>query len=368
MTPADFRAHFPGLATMTHLASCSQGALSDEVAGALGEFQTALVELGNPWHVWMERVDAARAKFAAFINADEDEIAVVPCASDGAFQVVSGLREPRIVSCDLEFPSVGQVWHAQRSATVRMAPLKHRFATSDGYASVIDHRTTLVSVPLVSYRHGQRLPVTEIAALARAHGAQVFVDAYQAAGVVPVDVAELDCDYLVSGSLKYLLGVPGIAFLYVRRGTRRDLDPQLTGWFGRVNPFAFDPTGVDFPAEARRYETGTPSIPAAYAATAGLDLLAGLDRARVLDHVLATTGKLHEALAADGEVIGSPAGDDERGPMVALRDENPEKLAAHLAANGIVTSPRGEHVRLSVHYHTDDADVDAVVRAVAEYR
>jgi selenocysteine lyase/cysteine desulfurase len=367
--PDAFRARFPQLATMTHLASCSQGALSDAVAGALGDFQAALVEHGNPWHVWMEKVDEARRRFAAFIGAHGDEVAIVPCASDGAFQVVSGLREPTIVSCDLEFPSVGQVWHAQRSASVRMAPLAgDGYATADGFASMIDDSATLVSVPLVSYRHGQRLPVKDVVGLAREHGAQVFVDAYQAAGVVPVDVGELDCDYLVSGALKYLLGVPGIAFLYVRRGTARDLDPQLTGWFGRVNPFSFDPTGTDFPPEARRYETGTPSVVAAYAAAAGLELLSTLDRAAVHRHVVDVTGKLHAALAANGERIGSPVDDASRGPMVALYDDAPERLAAYLAERRIVTSPRGNFVRLSVHYYTDDADIDAVVRAVAEYR
>jgi selenocysteine lyase/cysteine desulfurase len=252
---------------------------------------------------------------------------------------------------------------------VRMAPLSaDGFATADGYAEVIDGSTRLVSVPLVSYRHGQRPPVKNIVGLARDHGAQVFIDAYQATGVVPVDVAELDCDYLVSGALKYLLGVPGIAFLYVRRGTARDLDPQLTGWFGRVDPFAFDPAAVDFPPGARRYETGTPSVPAAYAAAAGLDLLSTVDPHAVFRHVLAMTGALHERLAGAGERLGSPADDDQRGPMVALYDEAPDRLAAFLAGRRIVTSPRGNFLRLSAHYYTDDTDVDAVVAAIADYR
>src|SRR3712207_7665228 len=119
MEPDAFRARFPGLATMTHLASCSQGALSDAVAGALGDLQGALIEYGNPWHVWMERVEEARRRFAAFIGAHDDEVAIVSCASEGAFQVVSGLSDPTVVSCELEFPSVAQVWHAQRNATVR---------------------------------------------------------------------------------------------------------------------------------------------------------------------------------------------------------------------------------------------------------
>ncbi|MFG1694995.1 aminotransferase class V-fold PLP-dependent enzyme [Nonomuraea sp. NPDC049309] len=138
--------------------------------------------------------------------------------------------------------------------------------------------------------------------------------AYQAAGVTPIDVREPGCDYLASGSLKYLLGLPGIAFLYVRGGLERQREPELTGWFGRRQPFAFGPRLLGFPDDARRFETGTPPIPSAYAANAGFDLIERIDLHDVRRHVSALVEELAERLAAEGA----------RGPQVAIADEAPD--------------------------------------------
>jgi selenocysteine lyase/cysteine desulfurase len=371
MTPERFRSQFPSLSDTVHLASCSQGAASLRLIAALEEFQWTLRSYGAPWDRWMAEVDTARRLFAAFIGASPDEVAVVSCASEGAYQVASTLgwqHRPVIVSTDLEFPSIAHVWLAQgrRGASVR-------FVTDDepgagDYAAVIGQQTGLVSVPAVSYRGGVRFPVRQVADAAHAAGARVFVDAYQAAGVLPVDVHELDCDYLVAGALKYLLGVPGMAFLYVRGGLEDDVPPELTGWFGRVNPFSFDPRTLDFPVTARRFETGTPAIPAAYGAVAGLRTLADEDAGAIERHVAMLAARCHNTLADAGERLYSPGDPARRGPQVALVDDDPVALAQFLAARRIVTSPRGDLLRLSFHYYNDEGDVAAVSEAIREYR
>lgn len=371
--PASFRAHFPALDDTVHLASCSQGALSMELTAALDEFVWSMRTYGAPWERWMGQVDEARRRFARLIGADAEEVAVISCASAGAYQVASTLdwgRRPKVVTTDMEFPSVAHVWLAQqpRGAEVVHVADHDGVVAAEDYAAAIDDRTALVSVPLVSYRNGARMPVAAAVSRAREVGARVFVDAYQAAGVLPVDVLALDCDYLVSGALKYLLGVPGMAFLYVRRGTADELAPQLTGWFGRVAPFAFDPRGLDFPSAARRFETGTPSIPAAYGANAGLRLLEDLDPVDIATHVRGLVDGLSERLTDAGEVLGSPADPALRGPQVALVDEDPDAIAGWLGERHIVTSPRGSLLRLSLHFYNDMGDVDAVASAIAEYR
>jgi selenocysteine lyase/cysteine desulfurase len=178
----------------------------------------------------------------------------------------------------------------------------------------------------------------------------------------------LDCDYLACGALKYLLGVPGIAFLYVRGGLRDDMDPQLTGWFGRVDPFAFDPRSLDFPDTARRFETGTPSIPSAYAAAAGLRTLADVDPKDIEAHIGALTTYAHTRLTEIGETPASPADPELRGPQVAIADPAPDALAAALAERRIVTSPRGTLLRISFHYYNNTSDVDALIDALGEIR
>lgn len=370
---ADFRAHFPALSDTVHLASCSQGALSEALAGAMLEFQHSIRAHGAPWDLWMEKVGVARARFARLIGADLDEVAVVSCASEGAYHVASTRSwsaRPRIVTTDMEFPSVAHVWLAQRprGADVVHVPDRDGIVELEDYRDHIDDRAGLVSVPLISYRNGLRLPVKAVAALAHAHGARVFVDAYQGVGVEPVDVRDLGCDYLVSGALKYMLGIPGIAFLYVRGGTTDEVAPSMTGWFGRENPFSFDPRHIDHPAHARRFESGTPSIPSAYGAVAGMRMLDQLDPARVQAHITELTRSLQEQLSAAGEITRSPKDDALRGPQVALYDPDTYGLNAYLKHRSIIASPRGEVIRLSFHYYNDETDVTRVVRAVADYR
>jgi selenocysteine lyase/cysteine desulfurase len=372
-SPPEFRSRFPALAESVHLASCSQGALSTDLVAQTDELLWTMRTFGAPWDRWVGKVEEARTAFARMIGARPDEVAVLSNASECAYQVASTQvwsRRRGIVCTDMEFPSVAHVWLAQRprGAEVRHVAEQDATVPAEDLVAAVDEDTALVSCPLVSYRNGARLPVAQVAARAREVGAKVFVDAYQAAGVVPLDVRELDCDYLVAGALKYLLGLPGIAFLYVRSGVRDDVAPQLTGWFGRVDPFAFDPRHLDHPTDARRFEVGTPSIPSAYGAVAGMRVLATVDPAAVERHVRGLVDELADRLVDAGEKVWLPAEQAARGPMVALVDPEPERLAGWLAQRGIVTSPRGHVLRLSFHYYNTSTDLDALCAALAEHR
>jgi selenocysteine lyase/cysteine desulfurase len=358
---------------LVHLASCSLGARSTALDAALERMLAAMATGGAPWPEFEAEVRAARHGFAALIGADPDQVAVVPNASVGAYQAVSTLdlrRRPRLLTTAEEFPSVAHVWRAQRArgAEVTVVPVDPLAADPDDYRRALDERVGLVSVPLVGYRHGARFPVAEVAAAAHAAGARVFVDAYQAVGVLPVDVDALGCDYLVAGTLKYLLGLPGLAFLYARSAPAGDLDPVLTGWFGRVDPFAFDPATLDFPAGARRFETGTPAVPAVYAANAGLRLVRSLDLAAVADHVRGLVGLAAERLTAQGERVRLAPDPAARGAHLGLVDADPPALGRWLAERGVVVSPRGAVARIAFHYYNHAQDVEALCAAVHEFR
>ncbi len=370
---ARFRARFPALESSVHLASCSQGALSVDLNAALFELQHSMRADGAPWGQWAAEVERARAGFARLINADPEEVAIVSCASEGVYHVASSRswsNRPKVVSSDMEFPSVAHVWLAQQDRGAQVVHVGERGGTisAEDYCAAVDEQTGMVSIPLVSYRNGARMPVAEVARAAGDVGAKVFIDGYQATGVTPVDVQELDCDYFVSGALKYLLGLPGLAFLYVRGGLEEQAPPQLTGWFGQRDPFAFDPRTLDFAPGARRFQTGTPSIPSAYAANAGLAALTTVPMELIAQQVSDLVNGAHDALVEDGERIWSPADPALRGPMVALEGSDPDALAAYLADRGFHTSPRGHVLRLSFHGYNTPEEVDSVRAAIRAYR
>ncbi len=374
MNASVFRTHFPILLDSVHLASCSQGALSDRVIVAMSEFMTSWRVHAAPWQPWMEEVDRARAAFAHLIHADARDIAVVSCASEGAFQVAGDqiftAGRSKIITNDLEFPSVAHVWLAAQAqgAHVRFIPHQHGMIESSRYMEALGADTALVSAPLVAYANGLRLPVAEIATHAHREGARVVVDAYQGVGVVPVDVNQLGCDYLIAGALKYLLGSPGMAFLWVRPGLSHPREPELTGWFGRSNPFAFTPQVLDFAEDARRFQTGTPAIGAAYAAAAGLSLINETDTTDVFSYISTLADHLQAAVVQAGYTLYSPPDPAHRGPQVAVLAKDGEHLSAFLQNRRIFASPRGKALRMSLHYYNNMQDIEQVTEALLQYR
>lgn len=356
-----------------HFASCSQGALSDHLAHTMQRMTASLIDEQAPWGAWVGKVEEYRRHAGRFFDVDSENIAVLSCASEAAFQVVSSLNwstsRNRLVTSDLEFPSVGNVWRAQGQGidVVNVAGIEAALH-ADSWIPLIDERTKLVSIPLVSYINGTRPEAERIIAHARSVGALVFVDAYQAAGILPFSATQLDCDFLVSGNLKYMLGLPGIAMLYVRDCKNVERSAGLTGWFGRVNPFAFDAAGVDYPENARRFEMGTHPIPSAYAGVAGFEMLEQIDPQQAWSHVVSLRDRLAEELSSQGYAIDFPEDAVHRGPQVALVTDEPDALAARLAEHRIGTSPRGSRLRLSFHAYSNEHDVDRLVAALAELR
>ena len=368
-TVAQFRRIFPALEQVVHLGSCSLAPRSTAVQTALQDMLD-LHDHGLAWEEFEAEADLARARFAALIGARADQIALLPNASTAAYQVASGMiwwQRPRLLTSAAEFPGVGHVWLAQQPRGAEVIPVgdAHRPPAAEDYLRRLDDAVGLVSVPAVTYRDGVRLPVAQIAAAARYVGARVFVDAYQAMGVEPVDVRTWDCDWLVAGASKHLLGLPGVAFLYAKDAADLPRMPRLTGWLAQRHQLA---PQLDPRPDARRLETGTPAVPALFAANAGMGLISDLDLAVVRQHVSGLLDYAIGQLAALGETVRTPTDPQRRGAHLALLDPEPQALAKRLARDGIVVAPRQDAVRLSVHYFTDTSDVDAACEAIRRYR
>ncbi|HEY3185310.1 MAG TPA: aminotransferase class V-fold PLP-dependent enzyme, partial [Gaiellaceae bacterium] len=190
-------------------------------------------ERGAPWDYWVERGEAARATFARLVNGEPDEVAVTTSLSAGVSALASAIdfrERPRVVISDFEFPTIGQIWHAQelRGAEVVHVPADGAEIPVERFEQAIDERTAVVSITAVCYRNGARLDVEEIARIAHERGALVVLDAYQAIGTYPLDVRALGVDVLAAGVLKYLLGSAGLGFLWCRRGLAESLLPTQT--------------------------------------------------------------------------------------------------------------------------------------------
>jgi len=365
-----FRDRFPIFKSRVYVNSCSQGALSTDVEAAMQQYLASWHEQGSPWELWVEQVEALRTAFARSIGADRDEVAVMPSASGGINAVASALdftgARSAVAMGEFEFPTMAQVWLAQqkRGATIRWAKATGDRLEADAYADAIDERTLIVPMTHICYKNGHKTDVASVARLARDRGAYSFLDDYQRTGSGPIDVHALGVDFMVTGCLKYLLAAAGVAFLYVRRDIVERFEPTITGWFGRINPFAFQIDSLDWPPAASRFESGTPPVPSAYAALAALRLLERVGIDAVGHRVAHLVERYRSAAEGSGFVVRTPPQADRRGPLVVVQSSDAPALVARLAGRGIIGSCRGNGLRVSFHAYNNDADVDAVIGAL----
>jgi len=373
--PDRVRHRFPILSRRVYVNSCSQGALSDAVRSAYEEYLRSWEMLGSPWEEWVGRAEAARASFADLIGADPDEVAVTTSLSQGVSSLLSGLRfeagRDTIVVSDFEFPTVAQIAHAQE---LRGRSVRHVAGGPDAtiplerFDEAIDERTALVCLTHVCYRNGTRNDVDGVVGIARERGALVLLDAYQTAGAVPLDVDRLGVDFLAAGCVKYLLGSAGLAFLWCRPGLVGEILPTQTGWFADEDVFAMDIHDYSPSSTARRFESGTPPIPAAYAGHAGIELVREMDVAQVERHVQALVARLDEGIADLGGRVVTPRDPARRGPLLAISSADDHALVGALAADGVIASCRDGNLRVSLHGYNSDDDVDAVLAGLAKHR
>jgi selenocysteine lyase/cysteine desulfurase len=372
--PDRCRSRFPIFERLVYVNSCSQGALSDDVRAAYEAYLRDWDEQGAPWEYWVERTEAARATFARLVGADADEIAVTTSLSAGVSAIASGLRYARrskLVLTDLEFPTVGQIWHAQEARGARVVhvpPNENGIVPLDELARAIDDDTLLVSITHVSYRTGAMVDVEGVVELAHERGALVLLDAYQSAGSLPLDVRALGVDFLAAGVLKYLLGSAGLAFLYCRSDLVERVWPTVTGWFADEDIFAMDHRDYSPSPTARRFESGTPPIPAIYAGLAGVQLMEEIGIAETRAHVQELNHRLLDGLDELRATVVTPRKRDRRGALVCVRSTDVEELVRALRREGIVTSSRDGNLRISAHAYNSVEDVDAVLAALARNR
>jgi len=366
---SELRSHFPILREKTYLYNCSQGALCDAVEGGMQKYATSWRTSAAPWEEWMEAYEGLRGAFARFINAQPDEVAIVTSASAGINPIANALqfdRRNKVVMSEYEFPTMGQIWLAQRprGAEIQFLEGVNDTVPTECYERAIDKSTRIVPLTHVSFVNGFRSDVAAIAKIAHAQGALLFLDGYQDCGTRPIDVKALDVDFFVTGTLKYLLGPPGLGFLYVRRELIETLTPTMTSWMAQRDPFLFNPQCLDPSPDARRFESGSPPIPNIYLAHPALDLLSGIG----MDNVAAQIERLTAAfLKGVRELrLHSKTPSSSVGPLVVLRSKDAAAMLAKLTARGIAVSTRRDGVRFAFHVYNTLEDVNVALTALED--
>jgi kynureninase len=330
-----YRNRFPILETCTYLINHSLAAMPAAAEDRLLEYARLWRERGiRAWgEGWWELSWTVGDQIGRIVGAAPGSVVMHQNVTVAEMVVLSCFRQPggrnRIVFEEENFPSVRYLYQAQPELEV--------VACEDAAAIVeaIDERTLLVPISHVLFKNAEIQDVEPIVRRAHEVGAYVVLDCYQSAGVVPFDVTALDVDFATGGSVKWLCGGPGAGWLYVRPDLAERLEPTFVGWQGHARPFAFEPE-LEYAAGSRRFLTGTPNVPALYAATAGYDVIEEVGVERIRERSLHLTRLLIDLCDEAGLDVGSPREPERRGGTVLV--VTPDHAAVHreLGERGIV--------------------------------
>ena len=366
---SDYRGRFPILAETTYLINHSLGAMPAAAEERVLEYAPVWKTRGiRAWgEGWWEMALTVGDQIGRLIGAPPGTVSMHQNVTIAEAVVLSCFRfdrpRRRIVYEEGNFPSVRYLYQAQAErsgADIVVA------ADDEGVVEAIDDRTLLVPVTHVLYKTGEIQDVEAIVERAHDHGALVVLDAYQSVGTVPLDVTALGVDFAVGGSVKWLCGGPGAGWLYVRPDLASVLEPGLTGWQAHARPFDFEPE-QDYAEGAARFLTGTPNVPALYAATAGYDVIEEVGIDRIREHSVQQTTLLIELLEEAGFPVGSPSDPARRGGTVVVRPPDFERIDAELAARGILCDHRPDvGLRLGPHFFNTDDELRHTVEQIAE--
>lgn len=367
ITTKQFRNQFPILKNKIQLSSCSQSAMHQTVKESIEEYTHSWEYGGMDWNQWMETCEAARTLFAKQINAKPDEIAIVSSVSHAAGAISTSLEATdlrnKIVITDFDFPTIGHIWNSAGSEfNVKfLQQSESGNNTIEDYMSQIPDDILLFSTSHVNYYNGYKQDLQKIASYIHSKGGYVFFDAYQSFGQTPIDVKKMDIDFLAAGMQKYGFGIPGIAFLYVNEKIANTLTPKITGWFGQMDPFAFDIRGKDYAHSARRFDSGTFPMINGYATQAALSILDGLDIYSVEQHLKHLSIVAEREIRNVGLVNRSMFHAEEKGSTTAVFVENASEVEAKLAKEGVIVSARNDVIRIAPHYYNTEHDVKTAI-------
>lgn len=365
------RQSIPILASTVPMNNCSQAPQTTATRAAAERYLESWSTRGMDWDAWMAEVDAAKREFARLINAAPDEIAVFSSVSEATSAVASALdftgARDKVVVTEAEFPTIGHVWLAQqpRGARIEWIPVGDGRIDAGEYERVLDDRTAIVSACHGYYLNGFKQDLPRLVSAAHDGGALLYIDAYQTLGTVPVDVRALGLDFLAAGNLKFLMGIPGIAFLYVRRDLAERLEPSVTGWFGRANPFAFDTKHLDWSPTASRFDTGTPPIMNAYVARAGMQMINDVGVGAIRSWLEVLGRRLIDGGRDRGLTLLGTDDMAVKTATTAFFVDDSHAVEEKMRERGVIASARGPVIRLSPHFYSTVDDVDTALDTLA---
>lgn len=372
----EYRKHFPALEECVHFISHSLGCVPAKATEDMAEFlELWRTKSITAWSDWLPEVDRAAARIEKIISAPSgttimhQNVSTVMSVLASCFDYTE--KKNKVVYEAQMFPTVSYVWQAEqrRGAKCVVVPAKDGAMDADAICAAIDETTILVPLQHVVFATGQIMDVKKIVARAKEVGAHVILDCYQSIGTVPIDVVDLGVSFATGGSVKYVCGGPGAAWLYVRKDLNEQFAPRVTGWFGHEAPFAFTMPDQQYADTVWRYMGGTPAIAALYQSRAGQSLIGEIGVRRIREKSLVMTQKCIDWVDELGMKLNSPRPEATRGGSVVFDFVGSADVCRELNRRKFFCDHRPTAgIRIAPHYYTKADEIDLFFNELKKVR
>ncbi len=374
-----WRAEFPIVEKTVYLVSHSLGAMPRGVYDKMHEYAEMWATRGvRAWgEGWWEMPRTVGNMLARIIGADENSVvmhqnvSVIQSLLLSCFEPDS--KRNKIVYEELNFPSVMYVYEAHaRGGKFKIETVK----SDDGMTvdlqkmlDAIDEETLLVPISHVVFKSAFLQDAKTIIEKAHSVGAYVVLDTYQSAGTVPFSAKDLNVDFIVGGSVKWLCGGAGAGYLYVRPDLQTKFEPKVTGWAAHAHPFAFERGNIEYADNIDRYLHGSPSIPALYSAQSGYKIIGEIGVERIREKSQHQTEMLFNLAESEGFKVTSPRDSNRRGGTITIAHERADLITKELINREFIVDYRpGAGIRVSPHFYTKDEELELFVRELKDIR
>jgi kynureninase len=369
-----YRDEFPILENTTYMISNSLGAMPRGVYDAVHSYCDLWATRGvRAWEEnWWMLSGQVGDEIGAIMNAPAGSVSVHQNVTICQAVVASCLdfsgKRNKVVYSDMNFPSVMYFWEAQRAHGARVNMVK----TDDGIhvpteriLDAIDDETLLVPISHVVFRSSYIKDAKAIIEKAHSVGAYVLLDTFQSLGNVPVDVQQLNVDFVTGGVLKWLCGGPGTGYLYVRPDLGKKLEPKLTGWFAHAHPFNFEVGATKYAEPPYKFMEGTSNVAALYAAQPGLKIIREIGVEKIREKSKKMTARLIELADQRGWKVNAPRNADQRGGTVGIDMPNAKDVCRELLLRDVIVDFRPKAgVRFSPHFYNTMEEIDRAIQTV----
>jgi len=362
---AEVRAKFPVTSKSVYLNTAAVGPLADSTAKAGSFYYEQMMNDGDVhWDHWLARREEVRARVAAFINAEPDEIGFTTNTSSGMNLIVDALQKHgEVVSCVLEFPVTTITW-MHRRIPVHLVKAVDGVVRAEDLRAAMNTRTGIISLSYVQYSNGFRANLEEVASIKGAHA--FVVNASQAAGVFEIDVKRMKIDALCSTGHKWMLAGYGSGFVYISKELQAASQPRSIGWLSVKDPYGVRNDEVHLRHDvSARAEMGCPHFAGIFAMEASIELMQSIGIKNIEARALELNRRLTSGLGEIGWKVLSPLGKEEyRSAETLVAAEEPARVVSQLAERKIFVTEKPQGIRVAPDFFNSEDDIENLIEAL----